>query len=107
MAKVSGTRATHSFTNGHWNWFPDCPETCTEILVHLEGYAPRPAVTRIGERLDKSHSEHEKATRGMNFSAVELNALIHDLKQLLWQMRRMDRSRMTNDHSLNSKSGGQ
>jgi hypothetical protein len=30
----------------------------------------------------------------MNFSVMELYALIHDLKQELWQIRRVDRSGM-------------
>jgi hypothetical protein len=62
-------------------------------------------VARLDPHREKSHSGLAKAIRGMNFSAVELNALIHDSKQQLWQIRRMDRSRMrANDHSLHSNS---
>ncbi len=45
-------------------------------------------------RRGKSYSGLEKANRRMNFSTKVLYALIHDLKQQQWQIRRVDRSGM-------------
>jgi hypothetical protein len=58
----------------------------------------------LGARQDqgrgKSYSGLEKGNRHMNFSAKELYALIHNLKQHLWAIRRVDRSGMrTKQHS--------
>jgi hypothetical protein len=39
------------------------------------------AAAAVYQRRSKSHSGLEKATRDMNFSAMELYTLIHDLKQ--------------------------
>jgi hypothetical protein len=36
MAEVPGTRATHSYINGHWNGFPDFQET-----IHGDPGPPR------------------------------------------------------------------
>ncbi len=36
MAEVPGTRASLSFITGHWNWFPNFPET-----IHGDSGAPR------------------------------------------------------------------
>ncbi len=70
----------------------------TEMLAQLE-------VTRLDPQRGKSHSVLEKATRGMNFSAMELSVLIHDLKQQLRPIRRVNRSgKRTNDHFLHSNS---
>jgi hypothetical protein len=43
----------------------------------------RYAAAAFYPRKGKSHSGLEKATRDMNFSAMELYTLIHDLKQQL------------------------
>ena len=49
---------------------------------------------RQDPRRGKSYSGLEKRNRRTNFSAKELYALIHNLKQHLWAIRRVDRSAM-------------
>jgi hypothetical protein len=62
-------------------------------------------VARQDPQRGKSHSGLEKATMGMNFSAMELSVLIHALKQQLCPIRRVNQSgMMMNDHSLHLNS---
>ena len=104
MAEVPGTRASLSFITGHWNWFPNIPET-----IHGDSGAPRRVRAKI--RRGASHTAAmKKATMGMNFSVMDLSVLNHDSKQQLRPIRRGNRSGMrTNDHSLllNSASLGE
>jgi hypothetical protein len=66
---------------------------------------PNSKVARLNPQREKGHSGLEKATMGMNFSAMELSVLIHALKQQLRPIRRVNQSGMrTNDHSLHLNS---
>ncbi len=44
---------------------------------------PKSKVARLNPQRRKWHSDLEKASRGMNFSAMELSVLVHELKQQL------------------------
>jgi hypothetical protein len=103
MAEVPGTRASLSFITGHWNWFPNFPET-----IHGDSGAPRRVRAKIRRGASRT-AAMKKATMGMNFSAMDLSVLIHDSKQQLRPIRRGNRSgMMTNGHSLllNSEMSG-
>ncbi len=50
--------------------------------------APAPAPARLDPRRGKTYSCLEKANKGLNFSEMELYALIHELKQQLADQRR-------------------
>jgi hypothetical protein len=74
------------------------PDIGTGFQICFCGYCsrrfwPTYIVARPDPQRDKSHSGLEKATRGMHFSAMELNALIHKLKQQImlqiWPIKRM------------------
>jgi hypothetical protein len=99
MAEVPGTRASLRFITGHWNLFANVPET-----IHGDSGAPRRVRAKTRRGASRS-AAMKKATMGMNFSAMELSVLIHDLKQQQRPIRRLNQSGMrTNDHSLHLNS---